>query len=134
VLPLTAVKHSSNQVLAQAPEQNNRMKHQTRTKKAKRISVGQVLQLADKLGVQSGMVETAISPRSGMTKTDAYTRLNSVHRDLKRAFQNDNAAFQRWMKQPNEALDNKTPAELLQEGRIDVLERVRDAITSLSFG
>jgi uncharacterized protein (DUF2384 family) len=96
--------------------------------------VGQVIQLAGQLGVESRTVETAIAPRSGLSKSLAFTRLRGVRRDLERAFQNDNEALRRWMQQPNEALDNKKPVELLEEGRIDVLERVRDAITSLSFG
>ena len=103
-------------------------------RKRKRVSFGQVMQLASKLGVETEAVEHAIAPRSGVSKTAAFSRLNGVTRDLERSFQGDNDALQRWMQQPNEALDGETPVELLEEGRIEVLERVRDAIKSLSFG
>ncbi len=41
--------------------------------------------------------------------------------------------LQRWMRSKNLGLDGQRPVDLLTEGDIDVLERVRDALQGLQF-
>lgn len=42
-------------------------------------------------------------------------------------------SLQRWMRSENLGLDGQRPVDLLTDGDIDVLERVRDALRGLQF-
>ncbi|HEV2738991.1 MAG TPA: hypothetical protein VGU66_10465 [Candidatus Elarobacter sp.] len=103
-----------------------------RTKTRKRITPKQIATLASKFGVDVRIVEQALQARGG-TKHQKYNRLNRVQNDFYKMFWSDRSMMHGWINAPNEALGNRSPAEFVAEGRVDVLERARDVMKNLQF-
>ena len=104
----------------------------SRPKTNKRITQRQIAELAAKLGVDVQIVEQALRARGG-TKHQKYNRLNRVQNDFYKMFRSDRAIMQEWINAPNAALGDRSPADLVGEGRVEVLERARDAMKNLQF-
>lgn len=104
----------------------------SRPKTNKRITQRQIAVLAAKLGVDVHVVEQALRARGG-TKRQKYNRLNRVQNDFYKMFRSDRAIMQEWINGRNAALGDRSPADFVREGRIEVLERARDAMSNLQF-
>lgn len=98
----------------------------------KRITQKQIEKLAEKFGVDVYVIELALRVRGG-TRHQKYNRLNRIQNDFYKMFHSDRAIMREWFSDPNPALGDRSPASFVPEGRIEVLERVRDAMMNLSF-
>jgi uncharacterized protein (DUF2384 family) len=96
----------------------------------------QVRRVAKELEIRPREVESvieSIGEHDGQLRPEVLSRFIRMKNRLERQL-GGQASLRMWLKRKNLSLDNRTPIELLAEGRLDVLERVEQALEAVQFG
>ncbi len=97
-----------------------------------KVDESMLRRVAQGLAVDEGVLQNAVAKQK-LSFDEFIKRTDQVRRDLAYQLGGDEM-LQAWLRTENGGLDGKQPVELLEEGRIDVLERIEKALKGLQFG
>jgi hypothetical protein len=90
--------------------------------------------VAERFDVDTDVLTSALRKQEVSQTSDAFIRrADRLRKGLEEEL-GGSGALHLWLKSENHGLDGKRPVEFLEDGQIDVLERVQKALKSLQFG